>query len=73
LTIQEHFLAGRRREAAAAVPDALIDEISLVGSKHRIRDRLQAWQEIARDHLVGSLVLVGAGLEELRAVAEAVL
>jgi F420-dependent oxidoreductase-like protein len=72
-TIQEHFLAGRRREAAAAVPDALIDEISLVGSKYRIRDRLQAWQAIARDNLVGSLVLVGGGVDELRVVAEAVL
>jgi hypothetical protein len=31
VAIQDHFLAGRRDEAAAAVPDALIDEISLVG------------------------------------------
>ncbi len=29
IAIQDHFLAGRRDEAAAAVPDALIDEISL--------------------------------------------
>ncbi|MBV8889364.1 MAG: LLM class F420-dependent oxidoreductase [Alphaproteobacteria bacterium] len=72
-TIQEHFLAGHRREAAAAVPDALIDETSLVGSKHRIRDRLQAWQSLADEHRVGSLVLVGAGVEELRTIAEAVL
>jgi alkanesulfonate monooxygenase SsuD/methylene tetrahydromethanopterin reductase-like flavin-dependent oxidoreductase (luciferase family) len=39
--IQDHFLAGRRKEAEAAVPDALIDEISLVGPKERIRDRLR--------------------------------
>ena len=58
--IQNHFLAGRREEAAAAVPDALIDEISLVGPPERIRDRLQAWQEIAEDNWVGSLVLAGA-------------
>jgi hypothetical protein len=31
-----------RKEAEAAVPNALIDEIALVGSKERIRDRLQA-------------------------------
>ncbi|HZT87943.1 MAG TPA: LLM class F420-dependent oxidoreductase [Stellaceae bacterium] len=72
-SIQEHFLAGRRREAAAAVPDSLIDEISLVGSKYRIRDRIQAWQDIARDHFIGSMVLVGAGVDELRVVAETVL
>jgi F420-dependent oxidoreductase-like protein len=71
--IQDHFLAGRRKEAEAAVPDALIDEISLVGPKERIRDLLQAWKELGRDHRVGSLVLTGATPEALRVVAEAVL
>jgi len=33
---------GKRNEAAAAVPDALIDEISLIGPRPMIRDRLQA-------------------------------
>ena len=71
--IQELYLAGRRQEAAAAVPDALIDEISLVGSKERITDRLAAWKELAKDHRVGTLLLVGATADALRAVAEAVL
>ena len=71
--IQDHFLAGRRKEAEAAVPDALIDEISLVGSKERVRDRLQAWKELSNDNRVGSLVLTGATPEALRVVAEAVL
>ena len=71
--IQEHFLAGRRQEAAAAVPDALIDETSLVGPKERIRDRLAAWQAIAREHRVGSLLLVGASIEALRVIAESAL
>jgi F420-dependent oxidoreductase-like protein len=72
-TIQDHYLAGRRREAEAAVPDALIDETSLVGPKARVRERLQAWQSIAKDHRVGSLVLAGADIEALRTVAEAML
>ena len=55
------------------MPDALIDEISLVGPKERIRDRLQAWKELGRDHRVGSLVLTGATAEALRIAAEAVL
>ena len=38
--IQELFFAGRRDEAAAAVPDEFADEISLVGPKERIRERL---------------------------------
>lgn len=43
--IQELFLSGRRDQAIAAVPDELADEISLCGSKQRIRDRLAAWNE----------------------------
>lgn len=42
--VQELFMAGKRAEAAAAVPDQFADEISLVGSPARIRDRLQAWK-----------------------------
>src|SRR4029077_18043486 len=57
--IQDHFLAGRRAEAAAAVPASLIDEISLVGPPARIKDRLQAWQQLAADSWVGTLVLPG--------------
>jgi len=71
--IQDHFLAGRRKEAEAAVPDALIDEISLVGPKDRVRDRLQAWKELGKDHRISSLVLNGATSEALRIVAEAML
>ncbi len=43
--IQALFLSGRRDEAIAAVPDELADEISLVGPKARILDRLEAWKE----------------------------
>jgi alkanesulfonate monooxygenase SsuD/methylene tetrahydromethanopterin reductase-like flavin-dependent oxidoreductase (luciferase family) len=67
-TIQDHYLAGRRKEAEAAVPDALIDETSLVGPKERVRERLQAWLAIGRDHRVGSLVLAGADISALRIV-----
>jgi F420-dependent oxidoreductase-like protein len=71
--IQDLFLDGKKSEAAAAVPDALVDEIALVGPADRIRDRLQAWQAVARDGKVGTLVLAGATPEALRVVAEAVL
>lgn len=43
--VQELFMSGRRDEAFRAVPDELADEVSLVGSKDRIKDRLQAWEE----------------------------
>ena len=55
------------------MPDALIDEIALVGTKERIRDRLEAWKELGKDRRIGTLVLTGATAEALRAVAEAVL
>src|SRR6266700_1005409 len=71
--IQDLFLDGQRTEAAAAVPDALIDEISLIGPPARIRDRLQAWQDIAKQSQVGSLVLVGADNAAMRVIAESVL
>jgi F420-dependent oxidoreductase-like protein len=41
--VQRLFIEGRREEAAAAVPDELADEISLVGPASRIRERLRAW------------------------------
>ncbi len=52
--IQDLYLDGKKNEAAAAVPDALIDAISLVGPAERIRDRLQAWKAVAKDGHVGT-------------------
>jgi F420-dependent oxidoreductase-like protein len=43
--IQDLYLDGKKNEATAAVPDALADEVSLVGPRERIRDRLAAWRE----------------------------
>jgi F420-dependent oxidoreductase-like protein len=71
--IQDAFLGGRRTEAIAAVPDAFVDEVSLVGSPERIKDRLQAWKAAGRTHEVGSILLSGATVDSLRVVAEAVL
>jgi len=71
--IQDAFLAGRRQEAAAAVPDGLIDETALVGPPDRIRDRLRAWQDGAKEHRIGTMLLGGASSEALRVIAEAVL
>jgi alkanesulfonate monooxygenase SsuD/methylene tetrahydromethanopterin reductase-like flavin-dependent oxidoreductase (luciferase family) len=71
--IQDAFLSGRRADAIAAVPDSLVDEVSLVGSAERIKDRLQAWKEAGKTHEVGSMLLSGVTVESLRVVAEAVL
>jgi F420-dependent oxidoreductase-like protein len=73
IEIQNLYLDGKRQEAGAAVPDELIDEISLVGPPERVRDRLQAWLAIAKQGWIGSLILAGADIAGLRLIAETVL
>ncbi|HJT37738.1 MAG TPA: LLM class F420-dependent oxidoreductase [Actinomycetota bacterium] len=41
--VQDLYLDGRKEEAAKAVPDELVDEISLIGPASRIKDRMEAW------------------------------
>jgi F420-dependent oxidoreductase-like protein len=72
-TIQNLYLDGKKNEAAAAVPDALIDAISLCGPAERIKDRLAAWKDVAKAGHVGTMVLKGSSVDVLRVVAEAVL
>jgi hypothetical protein len=67
--VQEHFLAGRKQDAALAVPDKLADEISLVGPVARIKDRLQAWRETP----VTSLLVSARNPTELGTLADLVL
>jgi F420-dependent oxidoreductase-like protein len=43
--IQELYLAGRKDEAIAAVPDEFCDEGALVGPVERITERYRAWEE----------------------------
>jgi hypothetical protein len=43
--IQDLYLAGRKAEAAEAVPDELCDEMSLCGPEARIRERFKAWED----------------------------
>src|SRR5689334_3250450 len=54
--IQDLYLSGQKKEAAAAVPLELIDEVCLIGPKARIADRLDAWKESG----VGTLILNAA-------------
>lgn len=67
--IQDLFLAGNHREAAARVPDRFVDEVALVGPAERIRDRLAAWRESGATTMLVSTRDPAA----LRAVAEAAL
>ncbi|MFF0158088.1 LLM class F420-dependent oxidoreductase [Streptomyces sp. NPDC005263] len=64
--IQELFLSGRREEAVLAVPDAFADEISLVGPRERIAERLESW----RKGPVTDLLAVSPDRTTLRVLAE---
>jgi len=66
--IQDLFMEGKRDEAIAAVPTEFADEISLVGSADRIRDRLQAWEESP----VTMINVAARSAEEMRQIAEIV-
>jgi F420-dependent oxidoreductase-like protein len=64
--VQNLFLEGKREEAIAAVPDALVDALHLVGTPDRIRDRFQAWRSVP----VGTLIVGTSQIEAVRLLAE---
>jgi F420-dependent oxidoreductase-like protein len=66
--IQELYLGGRKQEAAAAVPTALLEQLTLIGPKEKIRHDLEAW----RDSIVTTLLIAGDPAT-LRTAAELVL
>jgi F420-dependent oxidoreductase-like protein len=69
LHIQDLYLDGKKGEALAAVPDALADAVSLVGSRDRIADRIQAW----KDSPASTLLLGAQQPEAIQLLAELVL
>jgi F420-dependent oxidoreductase-like protein len=71
--IQDHFLAGRKMEAMAAVPDELVDEVALVGPRERIRERLGAWKQAGERGQVGSMLVAAATPEVQELLAEELL
>jgi len=71
--IQDLYLDGKKNEAAAAVPDALVDDVALVGPEDRIRDRLQVWKAAGKQGHVGAMLLGGGQPDLLRLAAETVL
>jgi alkanesulfonate monooxygenase SsuD/methylene tetrahydromethanopterin reductase-like flavin-dependent oxidoreductase (luciferase family) len=70
--IQDFYLEGKREEAMAAIPDALIDTVSLCGPPDVVRERLAVY----RDAGVGTLGVTPIAftaedrLEQLRLIAE---
>ena len=70
--VQDLYLEGKKDEAAAALPDELIDLVTLCGPKDHVRDRLAAFREAGVGTLtVSPMAFTGAErIDQLRAVAE---
>jgi F420-dependent oxidoreductase-like protein len=65
--IQELWLAGKKDEAVAAVPDAYLEQTTLLGSEERIRSLWNAWK--TPEGTTG-VIIDPAGPEELRLMAD---
>lgn len=71
--IQDLYLRGEKAAAAAAVPNALVDECALVGSAAHIRSLLPRWRAAAQRKHVGTMVVSVNSPEALRLLAEELL
>ena len=70
--VQDLYLAGRKSEAAAALPDELIDLVTIAGSRERARERVRAFRDAGVDTLIVSPMALDAdeSTKQLRLVAE---
>jgi F420-dependent oxidoreductase-like protein len=70
--VQDLYLAGRREEAAARMPDELLEGTSLIGDEAYIRDRLDAFRDqgvtVLQVEPIGEDPI--ADLRELRAILD---
>src|SRR5271154_85529 len=65
--IQDHYLAGDKRSAIAAVPTSLVEDVALIGPWAKIADEAQRWRQT-----VITTFLVSCDLRLLPRVAELV-
>ena len=73
IKIQNLFLDGKRAEAAAAVPQELIDQVALVGSRERVKDKLAEWKTASDKRHVDTLIARTDNIDTVRFLAETVL
>lgn len=68
-TIQDLYLEGKKGEAMMAVPDAMVDAVALVGSKARIKDRMQLW----KNSPITTMNITTFDIDTIRFMAEIIL
>jgi F420-dependent oxidoreductase-like protein len=70
--VQELYLAGQKTEAMFALPDELIDLLSIVGPPARAKDRIRAFRDAGVDTLIVWPVMPDQEVrkEQLRLIAE---
>ena len=72
--VQDLYLAGKKEEAAAALPPGLIDQTALCGPRERVAERLAVYREAGVGTLITSPIAVSAEerSQVMRALAELV-
>ena len=63
--VQDLYLDGKKDEAAAAIPTALVEDLALIGPEDKIRDELDAWRGS-----IATTLLVAGDAAQLRRIAE---
>ena len=71
--LQDLYLSGQKAEAEALIPNDLLDAVSLIGSKDRIRERLAPWKEAGKKGQVGSMLLSAHDPDVLELIAHEML
>jgi F420-dependent oxidoreductase-like protein len=66
--VQELYLAGRKDEATAAIPLAMVEDVALVGPPDKIREELPRWKDTCI-----TTFLVGGSAKTINGYAEALL
>ena len=63
--VQELYLAGKKDDATALIPDELVDDMHIIGTEGEVKEKVAAWEETG----VTTLMLSFRTADEIRAVA----
>jgi F420-dependent oxidoreductase-like protein len=66
--VQGLYLEGRKGEATALIPDALVEDMHIIGEPEQVRERVAQWEETG----VTTLLLSCRSADDVRRVAEVV-